>query len=75
MAFVIRDQFSKTVQPMVGEGHGLPIVGVVDPEAAVLWFQAVEHTPQELFILTEDLGSSTDCEHVAWLGYIRRRNR
>jgi hypothetical protein len=23
------DQLSKTVQPMVGEGHGLPVVGVV----------------------------------------------
>src|SRR3954470_19819095 len=32
VALIVRDELSKTIQPMVGEGGGLPVVGGVDPE-------------------------------------------
>ena len=38
----------------------------MDPETAVFRFQAVDQVPQHVLVLAEDLGGSTDREHVTW---------
>src|SRR5213080_2993250 len=44
--------------PVVGEDDGLLVVGVVDPEAAVLRLHIRDHVPQQLLVLAKDLGSA-----------------
>jgi hypothetical protein len=64
--FVLREHPSQVFHPVRGEGDGLLVVGVIDPEAAVLRLHVRGHVPQQLLVLAKDLGGAADCYRVSW---------
>ena len=62
--FVLGEHLPQVFHSGMGEGDGLLVIGIVDPEAAVLRRHVVNHVPQQFFILAEDLGSAADRDRV-----------
>jgi hypothetical protein len=50
----------------MGEGEGLLIVGIMDPEAAVLRLHVGGHVPQQVLVLAGDLGSAANGDRLTW---------
>ena len=65
MAFVLGEHLAQRFHPVGGEGDGLLVVGVVDPEATVLRPHVGGHVPQQILVLAEDLGGTADGDRGA----------
>jgi hypothetical protein len=64
--FVLWEHLPQVFHPVRGEGGGLLVVGVIDPEAAVLRLHVRGHVPQQLLVLAKDLGGATNRYRVSW---------
>ena len=60
MTFVLWEHLAQVIHPVGSEGEGLLVIGVVDPEAAVLGLHVGGYVPQHLFVLAEDFGGTAD---------------
>jgi hypothetical protein len=49
-----------------GEGDGLLVIGVVNPEAAVLRLRIGGNVPQQFLVLAKDLCGAADRDRVCW---------
>ena len=65
MTFVLWEHLAQVIHPVGSEGEGLLVIGVVDPEAAVLRLHVGSHVPQQLLVLAEHLGGATDRDRVS----------
>ncbi len=66
VAFALGDHLAQIFHAVRREGDGLLVVGIVDPETAVLRAHVGGHFPEQLLILAEDFGSVADRDRVTW---------
>jgi hypothetical protein len=71
--FAFCEQLSQVIHCGGREGDGLMVVGVVDPQAAVLRLHIRGHVPQQGLVLAEDFGGAA--EVIAWAGAATVRRR
>jgi hypothetical protein len=63
---MLREQLAQLLDTIGREGHGLLVVDVVNPKAAILRFHVGRQVPQELLVLAEDFGGAADGDCVGW---------
>jgi hypothetical protein len=61
---LVSDDLSEIFDAEFREGERFKGVEIVDPEHPVFWLKLVRQIPQQLFIASENLGGTTDGEHV-----------